>query len=200
MIRFVPVKKPRGFIGRVEQPGRVWLAKHPAPKRPKDYWSAFKPQLAAAFRGLCAYSAMYEPVGTVDHFVSCEEDRTRAYDWSNYRYSSGWLNSSKQHLRSTEVLDPFSVVDGWFAILLPSLQLVATPKVPRAYRARAELMLDRLHLGNDERVLRQRREWYRMFQAGELTLDGLDKKAPLIAAAVRNERKKKNRKKKGPTP
>ncbi|HEX3482356.1 MAG TPA: hypothetical protein VHT91_45380 [Kofleriaceae bacterium] len=48
-------------------------------------------------------------------------------------------------------------------------------------------MLVRLHLGHDERVVRQRREWYRMYQVGELTLDGLAGKAPLIAAAVRKQ-------------
>ena len=36
----------------------------------------------------------------------------------------------------------------------------------------------------DERVMRQRREWYRMYQCGELSLDGLEGKAPLIAAAI----------------
>ena len=59
--------------------------------------------------------------------------------------------------------------------------------MPIAWRERATHMLDRLHLGHDERVVRQRREWYRMYQAGELTLDGLVKKAPLIAAAVRKQ-------------
>lgn len=48
-------------------------------------------------------------------------------------------------------------------------------------------MLERLHLGHDERVVRQRREWYRMYQTGELTLEGLARKAPLIAAAVRRQ-------------
>jgi hypothetical protein len=37
--------------------------------------------------------------------------------------------------------------------------------------------------------MRQRREWYRMFQEGELTLEGLAKKAPLIARAVENQRR-----------
>ena len=36
----------------------------------------------------------------------------------------------------------------------------------------------------DERVLRQRREWYCMYQDGDLSLDGLRKMAPLIAAAI----------------
>lgn len=186
MIRFEPAPKPDGFAERVEARGTTWLAAN-SDGRPRDYWSEFKPQLAEAFRNLCAYSAMYEAVGTVDHFVSCDEDRARAYDWSNYRYASGWLNSSKQALRPHQVVDPFAVEDGWFELLLPSLQLVATDRLPVALRERAACMLDRLHLGHDERVVRQRREWYRMYQEGELTLDGLMKKAPLIAAAVRKQ-------------
>ena len=90
-------------------------------------------------------------------------------------------------LRSHEVVDPFAVENAWFELLLPSLQLVVTDRMPVALRARAACMLDRLHLGHDERVVRQRREWYRMYQEGELTLDGLTKKAPLIAAAVRKQ-------------
>jgi hypothetical protein len=54
-------------------------------------------------------------------------------------------------------------------------------------RERAKFVLDRLHLGHDERVLRQRREWYRMYQEGKLTLTGLDEMAPLIAVAVKKQ-------------
>jgi len=130
---------------------------------------------------------MYEPVGTVDHFISCDEDIEKAYDWSNYRYASGWINSSKKALKSTQVLDPFQVGDDWFEIILPSLQLVLTEYVPPNVRDLAAYVLLRLNLRDDERVLRQRREWYRMYQQGEITLVGLSTKAPLIAAAVRKQ-------------
>lgn len=186
MIRFVPSPKPADFKKRVENPGARWLAAH-ATGRPPAHWLKFRAELADAFGMLCAYSAMYEPVGTVDHFVSIDENRNRAYDWSNYRYAAGWINSSKLSLRSTQIIDPFLVVNDWFQLLLPSMQLVLTDKVPAADRARAQFVLDRLHLGHDERVVRQRREWYRMYQEGELDLVGLDKKAPLIAAAIRRE-------------
>jgi len=132
---------------------------------------------------------MFEPVGTVDHFVSCDEDRSKAYVWSNYRFASGWINSSKSTVTSSEIFDPFEVGDGWFEILLPSLQLVATHAVPETLRKRADFVLDRLHLRDDERVIRQRREWYRMYQEHELTLDGLRKKAPLIALAVEKQQR-----------
>lgn len=183
MIHFDTVPKPQGFEQEVEKPGAEWLLQNPS-GRPQDYWARFKADLADGFNSLCAYTAMYEPVGTVDHFVSVSEKRSRAYDWSNYRFSAGWINSSKSNLLSSQILDPFQVEDGWFEILLPSLQLVVSADIPEDIRTRAEFVLKRLHLGHDERVIRQRREWYRMFQDDELTLEGLKRKAPLIAAAV----------------
>ena len=116
---------------------------------------------------------MYEPVGTVDHFVSCHEDRSRAYEWENYRYCAAWI-----------LLDPFDIEDGWFELHLPSLQLRVSETIPEELRDRAEHVLVRLHLRDDERVVRQRSEWYRMYQSGELSRDGLEGKAPLIAAAI----------------
>jgi hypothetical protein len=184
MIRFDRIPKPAEFVTEAETPGEKWLLENPNASRPRDLWSPFKHHLADGFRNLCAYSALYEPVGTVDHFVSFDENRARAYDWTNYRFASGWLNSSKKNLASAEILDPFEVQKGWFEILLPSLQLVVSNRIPAQLRVRAESVLERLHLRDDERVLRQRREWYRMYQEGELTLEGLEKKAPLIAEAI----------------
>ena len=184
MIHFSSVPEPPNFDSRARVPGNEWLVTHPDAKRPKDLWSPFKGELATGFGDLCAYSALYEPVGTVDHFVSWNEDRSKAYEWKNYRFSSGWINSSKQDVASADLLDPFKVGYGWFEIILPSLQLTITDSVPCGLRARAEYTLKRLHLIHDERVMRQRHEWYRMYQFGELDLTGLRKKAPLIADAV----------------
>ena len=86
---------------------------------------------------------------------------------------------------SHRILDPFEVENGWFEILLPSLQLVVSDAVPEAYRERAQFVLNRLHLGHDERILRQRRAWYSLYQMGDLTVEGLTTMAPLIAAAVK---------------
>ncbi len=183
MIRFHPAPEPDDFDARCRQPGRSWLQVNPPPKRPRDYWSRFKPHLGDAFAQLCAYSCLYEPVGTVDHYLSCQEHRDRAYEWSNYRFASQWINSSKQ-AADREILDPFEVGDDWFEILLPSLQLVLTESVPWEDRARAEHTLRRLHLQDDERVIRQRAEWYRMYREGEISLEGLRRKAPLLARAV----------------
>ncbi len=181
MMRFRPAPEPPDFDTRCRQPGLAWLARNPPPKRPKDFWSPFRLSLATAFEQLCAYSCQHEPVGTVDHFLSCHDHRERAYDWQNYRFASQWINSSK---KTCEVLDPFEVGDDWFEILLPSLQLVTTDRVPPADRARAEQTLTRLHLRDDERVIRQRAVWYELYRQGDLSLTGLRQMAPLIARAV----------------
>ncbi len=184
MIRFARVSEPADFDQKARVPGNAWLAAHPHDERPMDFWTPFKGTLAQGFWNLCAYSAMYEPVGTVDHFVSCHEDRSKAYEWENYRYCAAWINSSKTNVPAGDLLDPFDIENGWFELHLPSLQLRVSDTIPEELRVRAEYVLDRLHLRDDERVIRQRREWYRMFQCGELSQHGLEGKAPLIAAAI----------------
>ena len=82
------------------------------------------------------------------------------------------------------MLDPQEVKPGWFKILLPSLQLVATDAVPKSHKAKAEFTLKRLKLRDGERIIRWRRSWYQMYIAGKLTLEGLRDVAPLIAEAV----------------
>lgn len=187
MLKFNPPPEPPDFDKKARQPGNNWLAKNPDPKkRPRDYWSKFKSDLADGFNNLCGYSVMYEPVGTVDHFLSCENHRHLAYEWSNYRFISGWINSSKGTL-DNQFLDPFEVEDDWFEILLPSLQLVMTDTVPPHQHQKAEFTLQRLHLQDDERVIRQRQAWYQMYLNSEITLTGLEKKAPLIARAIRKK-------------
>jgi hypothetical protein len=127
---------------------------------------------------------MYIPSGTVDHFVSWKEDKSLAYEWANFRYVEGWVNSSKNKKEASLFLDPFVVGEGWFEILLPSMQLVATDLIPDEFKELAKSTLDNLPIRDDERTLRVRREWYRMYEEKELNLEGLRKKAPLIAAAV----------------
>ncbi len=96
------------------------------------------------------------------------------------------MNSSKGNVPASKLLDSFEIQDGWFEIHLPSLQLRVSDTIPDELRDRAEYVPDRLRLRDDERIMRQRREWYRMDQCGGLSHVGLEGKAPLIAAAVVN--------------
>jgi len=186
----IPVKRirtPKGFDAKTRQPGTAWLAAHPDCKRPKDFWSPFKNHLARGFRNLCGYAAMLDPTGgTVDHFLSWKNRPDLAYEWTNYRFASESMNKRKGTADDT-VLDPFEVGDGWFEIILPSLQLRLTEAVPAAFRAKAEHTLNRLDLRHGEMVIRWRRQWYVLYKQGKLSLEGLSAVAPLIAAAVRKQ-------------
>ena len=180
-----PILEPTDFDLNCRQHGLAWLASNPDCKRPKDFWSPFRLELAKGFSDRCGYGAMWIPNGEVDHFVSVNANKALAYEWSNYRYIEGWINSCKG--KKTEILDPFMVESGWFEILLPSLQLVIGDAIPAEFKQRAENTLTWLHLRDDERILKQRRAWYQQYQEDSLSLDGLRKKAPLIAAAVEKQ-------------
>ena len=181
MIPVAPVPEPAGFDEGARKPGQHWLLENPNAERLRDLWSPFRGALAAGFSKRCGYTAMLELAGTVDHFESVKQRPDLAYEWSNYRFAAQWINSAK---RTKIVLDPYLVGEGWFEILLPSLQLVLTDAVSAEHRALAEQTLANLPIGHDERIIKQRREWYDMYREGHLALSGLWKVAPLIAAAV----------------
>lgn len=184
MIPVRPAKEPKSFDKAVRVPGNTWLKKNPGSKRPPARWIPFTPDLEAAYGGLCGYAALHDPTGgTVDHYLSVNNRRDLAYEWSNYRFASSLMNSSKRTADDT-VLDPEQVGAGWFEILLPSLQMVVTDKVPPALRAKAEFTLSRLKLDKGVRVIRWRRSYYDAYVKGGLTLDQLRIWAPLIADAV----------------
>lgn len=185
MIPFNRVPKPALFDTQASTPGNKWLANNPAStKRPPALWDKFTVDLSDGFQGLCGYAAMLDPTGgTVDHYLSYKTHRSLAFDWDNYRFASGTLNSSKKNADNT-VLDPYEVQAGWFEILLPSLQMRVTNAVPATHKAKAEFTLTRLKLKDGERIIRWRHSWYTLYKGGLITLDGLRMVAPLIAAAV----------------
>ncbi|WP_411382056.1 hypothetical protein [Pseudomonas sp. MPB26] len=178
-----PIPEPEKFDEKCRKPGEVWLKENPTAERPRDLWSPFRHALADGFDDRCGYAAMYIPSGTVDHGVSFNEDSSLAYEWSNYRFIDGWINSSKSKQVAADLLDPFEVQEGWFEISLPSLQLVLTDAVPETFKERAENTLKKLPLRDDERILRPRRKWLSLYEKNK-DIDMLREMAPLIAAAV----------------
>ena len=187
MIAVTRVPEPQAFDGKVRKPGNKWLQANSDAARPLPLWEPFRGDLQAGFRNLCGYAAMFDPTGgTVDHYLSFKTRPELAYEWSNYRFASATLNSSKQNADAA-VLDPYEVGAGWFEIILPSLQLRLTDAVPAELRGKAEHTLERLKLRDGERVIRWRESWYELYQSGDLSLEGLRKVAPLIADAVERQ-------------
>jgi hypothetical protein len=106
MIHFERVPEPAEFDKKARQPGMDWLGSHPDEDRPRDYWSPFRSDLARGFKDLCGYTAMNLPSGTIDHYVSVKNNRRLAYEWTNYRFASAWINAAKGNL-DEQVMDPF---------------------------------------------------------------------------------------------
>lgn len=183
MIPVEPVPEPTDFDARVRRRGLAWLEAHPdARTRAEPYWSEFLPRLRDGFGGRCGYSAMFVESGTVDHFRSRRDHRALLYEWTNLQFASSLMNSAK---KAADVLDPFEVGVGWFEVLLPSMELVARfDLIPVERHALVRATLAALPLVHDERVVRQRREWYALYLGEEINLVGLRRLAPLIASAV----------------
>jgi len=184
----IPVERhdePEGFDTACRQPGKKWLADNQdADAHRNPLWGVYLDDLRQEFNSRCGFSAMWIPSGTVDHWISIRSDRKLAYEWSNYRFVDGVVNSAKKPQWEGKLLDPFEVKDGWFEILLPSLQLVVADIPDAEVRARAEFTLEKLHLRDGEDLIRQRQAWMEMYDARELSLAGLRRRAPLLAHAV----------------
>ncbi|CAN99312.1 MULTISPECIES: hypothetical protein [Sorangium] len=186
MIRVELLPEPTSFDEEVRAPGNAWLAQHPdaPPEAMPALWRPMTHLLADGFNHRCGYSAMWTPRGTVDHYLSRSTHPERTYDWDNYRFASGEMNSRKGTWND-RVLDPFEIEDGWFEILLPSLELVMVEElIPAEQRDRARFTLKTLRLQDDDGILEQRQSWYDEFLNGEVTLSWLSRKAPLIGKAV----------------
>lgn len=179
--------EPPRFDEECRQQGRKWLAHHdPLPDRPRDFWSPFRPDLRRGFGQRCGYYAMYVHDGQVDHSTSwktCKDNGTPelAYEWDNFRFVDGALNSRKKTW-DDGLLDPFEVEEGWFEVELPTLFLRAA-RVPPERQEAARLTLERLELDQGPRALELRWEWFEDYRRG-MPIEQLHEKAPLVAQAI----------------
>ena len=185
-MRFDQVPEPADFDGKVRQRGGAWLASHSGNTDLPTYWSPYRRDLADGFHQLCAYCVMTVAAGEgeIDHFRNKRDHPELAYEWCNYRFASGRMNQKKH---TADVLDPFTVQDDWFKILLPSLQLVLTDAVPEELRPLAELTIRRLGLQDDPIMREQRAQWYEPYRHGHIDFEHLQANAPLVARAVEAE-------------
>ncbi len=193
MIRVEPAPEPSGFDRECRRRGRAWLAsrdgrswrKTGRPRMP-DYWTAFEPELYAAFEGRCGYAAIYiPPPAQIDHHLDKVTRPDLAYEWDYYRAAAPYLNAKKS---GRVVLDPFEITGEWFAVLWPSLQLAVTDAVPPARRALAESTIRSLGLRDSEWMIRWRQSYVEAFLERRATLDDLRQRAPLLAAMVERHR------------
>lgn len=129
--------------------------------------------------------------GTVDHYLSKKNRPDLAYEWSNYRYCTGHVNACKGNY-DDRILDPFDAEADWFEVLIPSLQLVLTDKVPFEFREKAEFTLHQLQLQDSDRIIKQRTYYYNAYKKGNMSIEQLEQDAPLLARAIHDNGVKPN--------
>lgn len=187
MIRVTLMPEYPGFDAQVRQPGAAFLAECPQPTseqfRKKAYWSRAARELQAAYRGICAYTAMYLPEqGSVDHFRPKTAFPNLAYEWNNFRLASGRVNSSKGH--NNDILDPFVVEDEWFQMDIPACLMRANPALDKPLRVRVSTTINTLRLNQDDNYVQERCNILIEYAKEEITLGFLERRYPFLAKEV----------------
>lgn len=179
-----PIPEPQTFNATCRQPGNDWLALNPnaSTKKFPNLWAQFEDDLARAFQFRCGWLAFEITEGDVDHYRSKKNHRNLTYEWTNYRYISGTVNSSKRN-RDDQVLDPFEVQQGWFVVGLPDMQLRRTDAVPQPLRAKADFTITKLKL-NSRKHRRTRLRHYQRHKDGIMPIELLRVMNPLLGEAI----------------
>ncbi len=185
MIRVEEQDEPPTFAAKVKQPGELFLAANPhATSKDLDrhpYWRRAAGDLYNAYWGICAYTChrIEGDTGwtTVEHFVPKSAAPRLAYDWSNFRLVCGRMNARKREY--VDVLDPFWLDNGVFAIDFPSLQVQPSGGLGDALTAQAWSTIDRLRL-NDDICIQGRHSRLEPYCRGIYALDYLAEIAPFI--------------------
>jgi hypothetical protein len=164
----------------------------PADKFP-TYWTEVRKSdgesalddMMDAYGQTCAYLAMRieRATGspTVDHYVPKERDWKLVYEWSNYRLSASCVNGAKG---TKDVIDPFQVKSGWFALDLATFLVRRGEAAPAEEHARIDDTLDILNL---RQCIAQRRDFITDYREGHIDLRNVERYAPFIAAELRRQ-------------
>jgi hypothetical protein len=210
MIRVTPAVEPASFDERVRVPGLRAIAEM-AGERPRrtggrrfkkiashrediradefpPYWTEALDDLMVAYDRICAYSCFrIHPVTgsrSVDHMAPKSRSWDRVYEWTNYRLASSLLNARKRDF--SDVLDPFTIIDGWFQLELAGFQVEPAPHLEDPIRTQVKQTIDRL--GLDGFLFRSARKrdaenyWFR-----EVSLSVLTEESPFVAWELRRQ-------------
>ncbi|MEX1366271.1 MAG: hypothetical protein AB1Z98_24315 [Nannocystaceae bacterium] len=162
--------------------------------RDYPYWTRAMRELHRAYQGYCAYSARYiEPVElpTTDHFVALRNatDPMLAYTWSNFRLAHALFNGFKSSI--SDVLDPFEIGDGWFALDFGSFKTVVGSQAPVKERVAIARTIEALGLDRRELAATRRRRaeayWSPPHGLRPIPFWSLERDEPFLASELRRQ-------------
>jgi|JI10StandDraft_1071094.scaffolds.fasta_scaffold494876_2 hypothetical protein len=163
----------------------------PSMLRDYAYWTRALPSLHKIYREVCAYSCFRISllhVPTVDHFVALSSARlVDAYEWGNYRLACSLMNSCKREF--PDVLDPFSIDDGWFTLDLNTLDVKPADGLAVVVHQRVVSTIARLKLNGECKLERER--YFNLYWAPDfgshVPLSFLEKEAPFLVREMRRQ-------------
>lgn len=186
MIRISAQPEPPNFDLLVRRPGRKYLARYPRPTekqfRSHSYWTRILGELHSRYNGICAYSCHWIAFDTgskqVEHFLPKSEHPQLAYEWSNYRLVCGILNGRKG---TRNVLDPFTIEDGWFIIGFPSLLVMPSASLEPEIAQQIHETIGILGLNDEGTCMKTRAKYVEDYCKRRITYDHLIEEAPFLA-------------------
>lgn len=192
----IPVKlqpEPAYFFKKVQQPGNKFLRKTPNPTATDwnnhCYWTRILNDLHTAYSSICAHSCHWIPCDTgaktVEHFKPKNKYPQDAYRWENYRLVCGTLNGRKGD--RDDVLDPFTLPEGWFVIDFPSLLIRPSSRISAIEAELVIKTIRRLGLNDEGTCLQARMNWIRDYITAPLPFSHLEMKAPFLALELKRQ-------------
>lgn len=200
MIHIDQKPEPVNFNEIVRIPGNRWVAsvRKPTAKQFQShaYWTEILRQLYDCYDRVCAFVCHWIPsdtgYATVEHFKPKTKYPELAYEWSNFRLVSGRLNGRK-HL-AEDVLDPFEIRDGMFAIDFASMCVEPVIGLSSVETEQVKTTIKRLRLNDDSTCVEARWEWFKVYleiafesAQEQRAFKWLQKKAPFIAKELQRQ-------------
>lgn len=159
----------------------------PAEKFP-PFWRDALPDVLESYQRRCAYLTLYLEHATgnpsVDHVLPKSKAWNQVYEWSNYRLACVLMNSRKSD--ADDVLDPFEIKEGWFALEFTGFQVIPGPNAIGPVRQRVEDTITRLGL-SDQECCSARAAYVTAYRNGDISLDYLQRRAPFIAQELQRQ-------------
>ena len=208
MIPVRPAEEPPTFDSTVRQPGLRALAELVGETPPRaagrrfaqvagsreeispnafpPYWRQALDDLLTSYSRICSYLCLYihrvTGAASVDHMVAKSMRWDQVYEWRNYRLACSAMNARKGAVAN--VLDPFEVQNGWFALELVAFQVVPGDGLPDEVEASVKDTISQLRL-NEPICCDARAEYAERYWDRQIRLDYLTSHAPFVERELR---------------
>ena len=213
MIPVKPAPEPDSFDAQVRQPGlsaiaelvgEAALIKRPGRRRKAiathrdeltaedfpPFWRQATDDLLAAYQRICSYACLYiervSGAATVDHWAPKSAAWDQVYEWKNYRLACSLMNTRKSTFG--DVIDPFEVSDGLFALDLVTLKAVPGPGAGPKHEQAVLDTIKRLGLDGTD-YAEALADYYHAYLEQQINFQYLERRAPFLAREMRRQAK-----------